>query len=75
MTNGTVTKIDGSDADGFVVTYTTAANETKTPKARKIVLGTGLQDILPSTPGIEEIWGKGLYWCVPPTSPTLLPSH
>ncbi|KAI8315838.1 putative thioredoxin reductase [Colletotrichum sp. SAR11_59] len=61
--NGTVTKIGGSDADNFEVSYTCAENSTQTVKARKIVLGTGLQDILPSTPGIEEIWGKGLYWC------------
>ncbi|KAF9871428.1 hypothetical protein CkaCkLH20_11075 [Colletotrichum karsti] len=61
--NGTVTKIEGSDADNFVVSYTCSANQTTTVKARKIVLGTGLQDVLPSTPGIEEIWGKGLYWC------------
>ncbi|GES65703.1 sulphydryl oxidase Sox [Aspergillus terreus] len=31
--------------------------------ARKVVLATGLQDLLPATPGLEEIWGKGAYWC------------
>ncbi|KAF3480617.1 sulphydryl oxidase Sox [Arthroderma uncinatum] len=31
--------------------------------ARKIVLGTGLQDIFPKTPGIMEAFGKGIYWC------------
>ncbi|KAL5355368.1 hypothetical protein BJX96DRAFT_183239 [Aspergillus floccosus] len=31
--------------------------------ARKVVLATGLQDVLPETPGLEEIWGKGAYWC------------
>ncbi|KAF5682531.1 thioredoxin reductase [Fusarium circinatum] len=31
--------------------------------ARKIVLATGLKDILPSTPGIAENWGRGIYSC------------
>ncbi|TEA19150.1 putative thioredoxin reductase [Colletotrichum sidae] len=62
--NGTVTKIGGSDESGFVVTYNGAAdNTTITVKARKIVLGTGLVDDIPSTPGLLENWGKGIYWC------------
>ncbi|KAK2836929.1 hypothetical protein FQN49_006578 [Arthroderma sp. PD_2] len=31
--------------------------------ARKIVLGTGLRDVFPNTPGIKEAFGKGIYWC------------
>lgn len=31
--------------------------------ARRIILGTGVRDVLPSTPGIKEGWGKGMYWC------------
>ncbi|KAM7210798.1 hypothetical protein V8F06_013823 [Rhypophila decipiens] len=31
--------------------------------ARKVVLATGLRDIIPSTPGIVENWGKGMFWC------------
>ncbi|KAE8150119.1 hypothetical protein BDV25DRAFT_172428 [Aspergillus avenaceus] len=31
--------------------------------ARKLVLGTGLVDLLPDTPGLQEAWGKGVYWC------------
>ncbi|QGI78750.1 unnamed protein product [Fusarium fujikuroi] len=31
--------------------------------ARKIVIATGLKDILPSTPGITENWGRGIYSC------------
>ena len=31
--------------------------------ARKVVLGTGLRDVLPSTPGLDQAWGKGVYWC------------
>ncbi|KAL4894543.1 hypothetical protein BDV59DRAFT_207128 [Aspergillus ambiguus] len=42
---------EAKDADGNVYS------------ARKVVLGTGLVDVLPATPGLEEIWGKGAYWC------------
>ncbi|KAL1919190.1 uncharacterized protein VTP21DRAFT_2572 [Calcarisporiella thermophila] len=31
--------------------------------ARRIILGTGMKDILPSTPGVVEAWGKGIFWC------------
>lgn len=31
--------------------------------ASKIVLGTGVLDVLPSTPGLRENFGKGIYWC------------
>ncbi|KAF5618580.1 thioredoxin reductase [Fusarium sp. NRRL 52700] len=42
------------------------ANKGKVPieiTARKIVLATGMKDILPSTPGIPENWGRGIYSC------------
>ncbi|OJJ83145.1 NAD(P)/FAD-dependent oxidoreductase [Aspergillus glaucus CBS 516.65] len=35
----------------------------KTYTARKVVLGTGLRDVLPDTPGLEEAFGKGIFWC------------
>lgn len=31
--------------------------------SRKIVLATGMRDILPDTPGIKEAWSRGIYWC------------
>ncbi|ROT42593.1 FAD/NAD(P)-binding domain-containing protein [Sodiomyces alkalinus F11] len=37
--------------------------ENQTLYARKIILATGLRDILPSTPGVAEAWGKGIFWC------------
>ncbi|KAH8434598.1 NAD(P)/FAD-dependent oxidoreductase [Aspergillus melleus] len=42
---------NATDADGAVYS------------ARKLILGTGLVDVLPSTPGLQEAWGKGVYWC------------
>lgn len=42
---------EATDADGEKYT------------ARKVVLGTGLRDVLPATPGLDQAWGKGVYWC------------
>ncbi|TQN67715.1 putative thioredoxin reductase [Colletotrichum shisoi] len=63
LTNGTVTKIAGSDVENFVVKTKGADKSFKTVRTRKIVLATGLKDNLPETPGIWENWGKGMYWC------------
>lgn len=32
--------------------------------SRKVILATGIEDILPNTPGIAEAWGSGMYWCI-----------
>jgi thioredoxin reductase len=44
-------------------TYFSASVGGKDYTARKLILGTGMKDILPETPGLEEAWGKGVYWC------------
>jgi thioredoxin reductase len=64
MTNGTVTAIQAgtSNVTSFTVQATLPSGD-KTLTARKIVLGTGLKDDLPGTPGLQENWGKGIYWC------------
>ncbi|KAI1325117.1 putative thioredoxin reductase [Xylariaceae sp. FL0255] len=74
-TNGTVTNVDITDFSGqeespsptsnapFVVHLTYPTGQEATVGARKIVLATGLRDILPTTPGIQRNWGKGIYWC------------
>ncbi|KAH8669432.1 hypothetical protein BGZ61DRAFT_364474 [Ilyonectria robusta] len=63
MVNGTVTKIVAQQNNTWFSVSANYANETKTLSTKKIVLATGLKDILPETPGIEENWGKGIYWC------------
>ncbi|CAI7640503.1 hypothetical protein N7533_012793 [Penicillium manginii] len=60
--NGTVKSITSTgtdDVSAFTVTDATGKNYT----ARKIVLGTGLRDVLPDTPGLQESFGKGIWWC------------
>ncbi|KKK11976.1 hypothetical protein ARAM_004987 [Aspergillus rambellii] len=51
LTTTTTTVFRATDATG--ASYT----------ARKIVLGTGLVDVLPTTPGLQESFGKGIFWC------------
>ncbi|KAL4870253.1 hypothetical protein BDV12DRAFT_63694 [Aspergillus spectabilis] len=43
----------------FRATDSTGAEYT----ARKVVLATGLVDVLPATPGLQEAFGKGVFWC------------
>jgi hypothetical protein len=54
-----ITPIGSGDASAFTV----AENTGKKYTARKIVLGTGLRDVLPATPGLQEAFGKGIFWC------------
>lgn len=66
MINGTVTKITPADEQNthFIVsTLTPQGISSANVTARKIVLATGLRDILPLTPGIRENWGQGIFWC------------
>ncbi|OQD82416.1 hypothetical protein PENANT_c021G05111 [Penicillium antarcticum] len=57
----TVESIDPIDGDftSFNVKITNGTTYT----ARKIVLGTGVYDVLPDTPGLKEGFGKGIWWC------------
>ncbi|KAG5971162.1 hypothetical protein E4U55_001295 [Claviceps digitariae] len=65
MTNGTISKIVPQQNNSyFTVTGTYPGDKQITFTARKVVLATGLRDLLPDTPGVKENWGQGLYWCV-----------
>ncbi|KAI1098506.1 FAD/NAD(P)-binding domain-containing protein [Jackrogersella minutella] len=62
--NGTVTSIEALNNNTQFNVATDFLNGTSgTVSARKIVLATGLRDILPDTPGLQENWGKGIFWC------------
>ncbi|KAI5857300.1 FAD/NAD(P)-binding domain-containing protein [Durotheca rogersii] len=69
--NGTVTSVEPVPGDGgssgaetlFRVLTTFANGTAGAVGARKVVLATGLRDLLPATPGIAENWGKGIFWC------------
>ncbi|KAI1814457.1 putative thioredoxin reductase [Poronia punctata] len=68
MINGTVTKIDPAEnttsaETPFTVRTTFPSGEEATIGARSIVLATGLRDFIPETEGLQENWGKGIFWC------------
>ncbi|KAM7213884.1 thioredoxin reductase [Rhypophila decipiens] len=72
FTNGTVTKITpgrnpvSPGTSFFTVTAdlnTTPGPTSKQLTTRKVILATGLIDVIPSTPGLAENWAKGIYWC------------
>ncbi|KFX92596.1 hypothetical protein V490_05291 [Pseudogymnoascus sp. VKM F-3557] len=43
--------------------FLTTDNSGQTYTSRKVILATGLRDILPDTPGIKDAWSRGIYWC------------
>ncbi|RFU80360.1 pyridine nucleotide-disulfide oxidoreductase [Trichoderma arundinaceum] len=64
LVNGTVTKIQPQTYNSyFTVSADYPGHSNVTFTTRKIILATGLRDLLPSTPGLIENWGKGIYWC------------
>lgn len=65
MTNGTVTKITSLNTTlpSYTAEVKYPSGEVSTVTTRSVVLGTGLKDLLPNTPGLTDNWGKGIYWC------------
>jgi thioredoxin reductase len=62
-TNGTVTSITAEANNTSFRVNAGGPDDYRTFVARKIVLATGLRDLLPDTPGLVENWGQGIYWC------------
>lgn len=50
-------------AGGFRATGTTSEGHSWTGQARRVVLATGVEDILPALPGFREFWGTGVLHC------------
>lgn len=46
-------------ADGFVIVF----EGGERVEARKILLATGVRDVLPDVPGFRELWGTGVFHC------------
>ncbi|KAI0008111.1 sulphydryl oxidase [Xylariaceae sp. FL0662B] len=61
--NGTVTKIEALNNNTVFNVLAKFKDGERTVSAHKIVLATGLRDLLPNTPGLQENWGKGIFWC------------
>jgi thioredoxin reductase len=60
MQNGTVTSIVSIENG---TSFITTDSDGQVYTSKKVVLATGLRDILPDTPGIKEAWSRGIYWC------------
>ncbi|KAK1244219.1 hypothetical protein MKX08_002357 [Trichoderma sp. CBMAI-0020] len=64
LVNGTVTRIQPEANNSyFTVSADYPGNNKVVFTTRKVILATGLRDLLPSTPGFAENWGKGIFWC------------
>lgn len=62
LVNGTVTKIQPEANNSyFTVSADYLGDNEVTFTSRKVIRATGLRDLLPSTPGLRENWGKGIY--------------
>jgi thioredoxin reductase len=48
---------------GFEITGTTSQGHAWTGTARRVLLATGVEDILPPLPGFRELWGSGVLHC------------
>ncbi|KAL1634973.1 hypothetical protein SLS56_002057 [Neofusicoccum ribis] len=62
-TNGTVTRIAPFGNSSFTVSSKAFNGTEETYRARRIVLATGIRDLLPDTPGLQENWAQGIFWC------------
>ena len=50
-------------AHGFRATGTTGQGHPATATARRVLLATGVEDVLPPLPGFRELWGSSVLHC------------
>lgn len=58
MMNGTVSSIVPEDNNTY---FTVTDADGKQYLSKKVILATGMKDLLPDTPGLSAGWGKGIY--------------
>jgi thioredoxin reductase len=52
-----------TEASGIDGAFEVTLEDGEVVTARKLVLATGVSDVLPERPGFRELWGKGVYHC------------
>lgn len=62
MKNATVTSVVSTNTTN-VTAFLTTDSSGMTYSSRKVILATGLNDVLPETPGVREAWSRGIWWC------------
>ena len=67
---GCVERVTGSK-DDFQVTLTDA----RTFRARRLLFCTGLRDIKPEIPGLEQFYGKSIWYCPDCDGPSVVGKH
>ena len=50
-------------ASGFRAAGTTGQGHATTATARRVLLATGVEDVLPALPGFRELWGSSVLHC------------
>ncbi|MFC0681138.1 NAD(P)/FAD-dependent oxidoreductase [Lysobacter korlensis] len=57
--------LDGrvTDIDGTVGAFTAALEDGAALTGRRVVIATGLIDVLPDVPGLVELWGQRVFHC------------
>ncbi|KAK4691800.1 hypothetical protein P7C71_g5280, partial [Lecanoromycetidae sp. Uapishka_2] len=63
MINGTVASITPSETSSNNSYFATTDTNGRQYLSRKIILATGMRDLLPNTPGLARGFGRGIYWC------------
>lgn len=63
IVEGTALSISGTNGN-FSVEFQHHSQETKeTATTRKIILATGVSDVIPEIPGFKELWGNAVFMC------------
>ncbi|KAI5239937.1 hypothetical protein E4T43_06440 [Aureobasidium subglaciale] len=60
MYNTTIANITSLNNGTYFVAVDNAGRQFT---GRRVILATGLTDVMPTTPGVAENFGKGIYWC------------
>jgi thioredoxin reductase len=59
-------EVRAGDVAGAIATtpgFSLTSTQGHSIEARKLVLATGVTDVLPEIPGLPELWGRGVYHC------------
>jgi thioredoxin reductase len=57
----TVTPLSASDQDGL--RFEVTLEDGTSAQARRVLLATGMRDVLPELPGLADLWGTSVFQC------------
>jgi thioredoxin reductase len=59
----TIVQEEAASASRSAAWFTITLRSGKVLEARKLVLASGVTDVVPDIPGLQELWGRGVYHC------------